>query len=84
MMEETYLMERIKDQMTFTSQNLSEDLAKAKAGVHRLDYVLPDGVSSGTGYIRQHHQTGEKTPFIGFWQGGQAKYMLITLTKLIM
>ena len=60
MMEETYLMERIKDQMTFTSQNLSEDLAKAKAGVHRLDYVLPDGVSSGTGYIRQHHQTGEK------------------------
>ena len=53
MMEETYLMEHVKDQTVFTSQDLKADLVKAKAGEYRLDYVLPDGVTSGTGHIRQ-------------------------------
>lgn len=52
MMEETYLMEHIKEVACFVSQDLNADLAAAKKGKHRIDYVLPDGVSSGSGYLR--------------------------------
>lgn len=51
MMEETYLMEHIKEQACFVSQNLSGDLRAAKAGKHSCIYVLPDGVSNGKGYL---------------------------------
>ena len=52
MMEETYLMEHIKEATCFVSQDLYSDLTAAKKGKHRIDYVLPDGVSNGSGYLR--------------------------------
>lgn len=51
-MEETYLMEHIKEVACFVSQDLGADLAAAKAGRHRCEYVLPDGLTNGKGYLR--------------------------------
>ena len=53
MMEETYLMEHIKEAACFVSQDFKKDLANAKKGDHRCEYVLPDGVSNSCGYLRQ-------------------------------
>lgn len=52
MMEETHLMEHIKEVSCFVSQDLAADLAAAKAGKHSCMYVLPDGILSGRGYLR--------------------------------
>lgn len=51
MMEEQHLMEYVKDQTVFTAQELTKELAKSRLGEHRLDFVLPDGVSSGSGFV---------------------------------
>lgn len=53
MMEETFLMEHIKESACFVSQDLKADLAIAKKGGYRMEYVLPDGVSNGSGYLRK-------------------------------
>ncbi len=53
MMEETYLVEHIKDTVCFVSADLKADLAGARAGAHRLEYVLPDGVNEQLGHVRQ-------------------------------
>lgn len=53
MMEETYLVEHIKDTVCFVSPDLKVDLASARAGAHRLEYVLPDGVNEQLGHVRQ-------------------------------
>ncbi|EIE26065.1 Actin/actin-like protein [Coccomyxa subellipsoidea C-169] len=53
MMEETYLVEHIKDTVCFVSADLRADLAGARAGAHRLEYVLPDGVNEQLGHVRQ-------------------------------
>jgi hypothetical protein len=53
MMEETYLVEHIKDTVCFVSPDLKADLASARAGAHRLEYVLPDGVNEQLGHVRQ-------------------------------
>ena len=54
MMEETYLMEYIKEQACFVSTDLRSDLLKSRArqSPNRREYVLPDGVSSTTGFLR--------------------------------
>jgi hypothetical protein len=52
MMEETYLVEHIKEASCFVSQDLAADITAAKAGVHRREFVLPDGVSNGSGFLR--------------------------------
>ena len=52
MMEETYLVEHIKEVASFVSLDLASDLVAAKAGRHAREYVLPDGVSNGKGYLR--------------------------------
>jgi hypothetical protein len=52
MMDETYLVEHIKEQVCFVSADLAADLAAARAGLHRLEYVLPDGVNDQLGYTR--------------------------------
>lgn len=52
MMEETYLVEHIKEVASFVSVDLASDLVAAKAGRHAREYVLPDGVSNGEGYLR--------------------------------
>lgn len=53
MMEETYLVEHIKEAVCFVSAELDADLAAARAGSHKLEYVLPDGVSEQLGHVRQ-------------------------------
>ncbi|BDA44347.1 Actin-related protein 6 [Coccomyxa sp. Obi] len=53
MMEETYLVEHIKDAVCFVSADLKADLAAARAGTHKLEYVLPDGVNEQLGHVRQ-------------------------------
>ena len=52
MMEETYLMEHIKEAACFVSHDLYADLAAAKKGKYRTEYVLPDGLGNGSGYLR--------------------------------
>lgn len=54
-MDEPYLMELIKEQLCFVSQNVAADLAESKKGSrssHRVDYVLPDGVHNLRGFVR--------------------------------
>lgn len=53
MMEETVLVEHIKEVSCFVSQNLASDLLAAKSGKHSRTYVLPDGSSGNPrGYLR--------------------------------
>lgn len=76
MMEETYLMEHIKEAACFVSQDLDKDLAAAKRGDHRCEYVLPDGLSNSRGHLRKplsREQMREaakqgKEVSLGFWQ----------------
>lgn len=67
MREETVLMEHIKDQVCFVSQDVRSDLAasRRKDSPYRCEYVLPDGVASTRGYIRTaqpdaDQETGER------------------------
>ena len=54
MREETVLMEHIKDQVCFVSQDVRRDLAasRKKESPFRCEYVLPDGLNSGRGFLR--------------------------------
>ena len=61
MMEETYLVDNIKEQVCFVSKDLKADLAASRKGVHRLEYVLPDGVNERLGYARQPLGKGERS-----------------------
>lgn len=63
MMEETYLMDHIKEQLCFVSQNVTKDLAasKGRKSIHRRVYVLPDGVTSRLGHVLDE-EAGEKPP----------------------
>ncbi len=53
-MDESLLVELIKDAVCFVSPDAKADLAKAhgKASPHRLEYVLPDGLHNTRGYVR--------------------------------
>lgn len=53
MMEETYLVEHIKEAVCFVSTDLKADLAASRAGKHKLEYVLPDGVNDQLGHVRE-------------------------------
>lgn len=61
MMEETYLVDSIKEQVCFVSTDLAAGLAAARKGAHKLEYVLPDGVSERLGYARQPLGKRERT-----------------------
>ena len=52
MMEETYLVEHVKEAVCFVSTDMKADLAAARAGKHKLEYVLPDGVNQQLGCAR--------------------------------
>lgn len=54
-MEETYLVEHIKDAVCFVSTDLQADLMKAQQShsPHKLEYVLPDGLTNLTGFVRK-------------------------------
>ena len=54
-MEETYLVEHIKDAVCFVSNDLRGDLKTAQhsQSPHKLEYVLPDGLTNLTGFVRK-------------------------------
>lgn len=55
-MDEPYLVERIKERVCFVSQDLQADLAAAARGRRstlRQEYVLPDGLNSTWGALRE-------------------------------
>jgi len=54
MMDETYLMECVKDELSFVSSDVRHDLklAATRASPHRREFVLPDGVSNFRGYVK--------------------------------
>jgi len=62
MMDETYLMEHIKDQLCFVSQDVKADLKLSKLGYrspYHREYVLPDGVNNFRGYVKAPAVPGE-------------------------
>ncbi len=55
-MDEPYLVERIKERVCFVSQDLQADLTLASKGRRsplRREYVLPDGLNSTWGMLRE-------------------------------
>jgi Actin len=60
MMEETYLVDHIKERVCFVSTDIAADFARTKRGELKLEYVLPDGVKDLTGYVRQPLPPGER------------------------
>lgn len=68
LMDEPYLMEHIKNQLCFVSQNPSEDLraAKRKDSPYKCEWLLPDGVTSTWGRLRtaQDPPRGPKDPIL--------------------
>lgn len=56
LMDETYLVESIKDLLCFVSSDVQADLKLAKArgwdSPYRREFVLPDGVNNLRGYLR--------------------------------
>lgn len=60
MMDESFLIEIIKDAVCFVSPDAKADLALAhsRASPHRLEYVLPDGLHNTRGYVREPAQAG--------------------------
>jgi actin-related protein 6 len=57
-MNETYLVEHIKEQVCFVSQDVGADLvaSRGRAPRHRVEYVLPDGITSTWGRIRSSEE----------------------------
>lgn len=58
LMDETLLIERIKEELCFVSMDIHTDLAAAKKrmSVHRREYLLPDGVTDTWGHIRTEEE----------------------------
>lgn len=54
MMDESFLVQMIKDAACFVSPDAGADLraAHSRASPHRLEYVLPDGLHNTRGYVR--------------------------------
>eukprot|EP00889_Picochlorum_renovo_P005788 jgi/Picre1/32818/NNA_008148.t1 len=52
MMKETYLMEHIREEVCFVSQDVDRELkeSKSKKSPYRIEWFLPDGVTSKWGY----------------------------------
>ena len=63
MMEETFLMNHIKEELCFVSQDALADLAmsKGRKSTHKRVYVLPDGVHSRLGHVLDE-EAGEQLP----------------------
>ena len=56
MMDETYIMDDVKEKMCFVAQDLGREAAEAKKAArseHYGEYVLPDGVQCARGYVRE-------------------------------
>ncbi|GLC40786.1 hypothetical protein PLESTB_000022800 [Pleodorina starrii] len=67
MMDETFLMDLVKEQLCFVSQDVKADLRAAQNAArspHRREFVLPDGVHNLRGYLRDPGQWAEKVESI--------------------
>lgn len=60
-MEESYLVEHIKDSVCFVSADLEQDLKLAHSSYspHKLEYVLPDGFTNMRGFARKPEITAK-------------------------
>jgi actin-related protein 6 len=73
MMDETFIVESIKDQLCFVSQDVKADLKLSKAGFrspHFREFVLPDGVSNLKGYVKEPRQPTDAPRQQGVGEGG--------------
>ncbi|KAL2645509.1 hypothetical protein R1flu_013096 [Riccia fluitans] len=56
MMDETYIMEDVKEKLCFCSIDISADLdvarRRGRSNYHQCDYVLPDGIKHKRGFVR--------------------------------
>lgn len=61
LMDETLLIEHIKEQLCFVSQNVKSDLAEAKKrnSAFKKEYLLPDGVVDSWGHVRTEEEIAE-------------------------
>ena len=82
MMEETYLVDNIKEQVCFVSTDLASDLAASRKGTHKLEYVLPDGVDERIGYARKPLAKGEHTEKNAKEQARPSRYLFRDHTDL--
>lgn len=67
MMKETQLVEHIREELSFVSENLDKDLkeSKGKRSPFRVEWFLPDGVTSKWGHIHDPSQPrGPKDPIL--------------------
>ncbi len=67
LMDEAHLLERIKEKVAFVSANVAADLAAARRrdSPHRLEWLLPDGVTSTWGRRRAPGEPrGPKDPVL--------------------
>ena len=51
MMDETFLINDIKEQCCFVSTNFAADIERAKAGLLKVDFVLPDNTTDTVGFL---------------------------------
>ena len=63
-MEETYVVEAMKKELCFVSQDPGRELdaAAARKSPYRLEYVLPDGVHVERGYVKPREEAGRAEP----------------------
>ncbi|KAF5839191.1 actin family [Dunaliella salina] len=72
MMDEPYLMECVKEALSFVSQDVVQDLkiaAKGSRSPYRREFVLPDGVSNFRGYVRDVAPAAQPSRTPGQQQG---------------
>lgn len=63
-MDETYVINQVKEDACFTSQNFNSDMAIARSKKNTIlrDYVLPDFTTIKRGYVRSlEESTGKST-----------------------
>lgn len=63
-MDETYVINQVKEDACFTSQNFNADMAIARSKNNTIlrDYVLPDFTTIKRGYVRSlEESTGKST-----------------------
>ncbi|KAG2501776.1 hypothetical protein HYH03_000276 [Edaphochlamys debaryana] len=67
MMDETYLVDMVKEQLCFVSQDVRADLRTAQVAArspHRREFVLPDGVHNLRGYMRDPAEWAQRVESI--------------------
>ena len=63
MMDETYIIDDVKEKMCFVAQDFEKEGMEARKGVnseHYGEYVLPDGVRYARGYVRNKNSMSSR------------------------